>query len=389
MKRIIVSLLLCVSLLLSCFSLFACDTDEIPEIPNGGAGSNTTPDGGTGGSSGDNGSTGDSGNTGDNGNTGDGDKEPPIFPESLFTSHAEFLPNYTSEDFDNLKAMVADLNTAATEENLTNDELIALDEAIGAELVRLSNSRSLYEIAYYADTTNDVAFERYNNCDGYYTEFWTLYEALYAPMAESRYREVFFEGMTDEEIAATVASAVTDPALVELTNRKNGYENTFDNFTDRELMGDTFDALYKNYVDVSNEIAAMYGYENYLDFAYAEVFSRDFTPQNVLDYVNGLNENLMPLTTAAYNEAIAIVNAMSYEEFYGAFDDYGNTQLLDAPFMEGSSLALLDGFYRSLGEEIYGIYQSLWDNGYYYIASDENAMQTAFLGHMAANAMTA
>ena len=350
MKRIIVSLLLCVSLLLSCFSLFACDTDEIPEIPNGGAGDHTTADNGT----------------------GDGDKDAPIFPDSLFTSHADFLPNYTSDDFENLKALVAEMNTAATEENLTNEELVALDEEIGNELVRLANSLSLYEIAYYADTTNDVAFERYNNCDNYYTEFWTLYEALYAPMAESCYREVFFEDMTDEEIADMVASAVTDPALVELTNRKNEYENTFDNFTDRELMGDTFDALYKNYVDVSNEIAAMYGYENYLDFAYAEVFSRDFTPQNVLDYVNGLNENMVSIAETAFDEIVNIISNIGYYEYFACFD------LLDAPFMETSSLALLDGFYRSLGDEIYGIYQSLMSDGYYYIASDENAMQTAF-----------
>lgn len=370
MKRILVSLLLCVSLILSCFSLFACDTDEIPELPNGGSGDHTTADNGTG----DNGNTDDNGNTGDGEHTGDADEDAPIFPDSLFTSHTEFLPNYTAEDFESLKAMVADLNTAATEENLTNEELVALDDAIGAELVRLANSLSLYQIAYYADTTNDVAFERYNNCDGYYTEFWTLYEALYAPMAESSYREVFFEDMTDEEIADAVANAVTDPALVELTNRKNEFENTFDNLTDEQIDGVGFDynTFYKNYIAVSNEIAAMYGYENYLDFAYAEVFSRDFTYQNVLDYVNGLNENLMPLMTAAFDEVISIKNAMTSEEYYETF------ALLDASFLEPSSRLLLDGFYRSLGDEIYGIYRSLWDNGYYYIASDKNAMQTAF-----------
>ncbi|MDD6981431.1 MAG: hypothetical protein PUJ21_06805 [Clostridia bacterium] len=364
MKRILVSLLLCVSLILSCFSLFACDTDEIPELPNGGAGDHTTADNGTG----------DNGNTGDGENTGDADEDAPIFPDSLFTSQADFLPNYTSDDFENLKAMVAEMNTAATEENLTNEELVALDDEIGAELVRLANSLSLYQIAYYADTTNDVAFERYNNCDGYYTEFWTLYEALYAPMAVSCYREVFFEDMTDEEIADMVANAVTDPALVELTNRKNEYENTFDNLTDDQIDGVGFDynTFYKNYIEVSNEIAAMYGYDNYLDFAYAEVFSRDFTYESVLNYVNGLNDNLMPLTTAAYNELTALMKTISEEDYYGTFG------ILDASFSEPSSRVILDGFYRSLGDEIYGIYQSLWENGYYYIASDKNAMQTAF-----------
>lgn len=44
--------------------------------------------------------------------------------------------------------------------------------------------------------------------------------------------------------------------------------------------------------------------------------------------------------------------------------------------------ALLDGFYRSMGDEIYSVYKQFFKNGYYFIARGENAYEGAFTGYL-------
>ena len=96
--------------------------------------------------------------------------------------------------------------------------------------------------------------------------------------------KVFAEeyGWTPESIAARLEEAgqSSDPEMVALKRRANEIEVAFrvleDPGTAKEVPG-----LYEELIEIQNKMATRRGYQNYADYAYANVYGRDYTPADV------------------------------------------------------------------------------------------------------------
>ncbi len=251
-----------------------------------------------------------------------------------------------------------------------------LSVLVSTELYKLIDALYIAEIYYYSDMSDELNKNGYSDLYGKYSNAINEFKKLYPLFAESKYKTIFFgEDATDEEIQEIVSKAVSSDELVELNSKVLALQTRYNDFTDEQIQGTDFDDLYTELVGDLNATGKIYGFDNYLQYSYEREYSRDFTPSDTLQYTALISNGVMDAAQSSLNNC------------YTAMDSLTETRLdqldaiLDAPFTSASSQALLDGFYQSLGDEIYGIYKHVLSNGYYFIAQSENAYDGAFTNY--------
>ena len=166
---------------------------------------------------------------------------------------------------------------------------------------------------YYCDNKNKELEQIYNDMSDYYTALVAKYYELSQPWYDSMFREFFFYGATEEEINAFLfdSNALANSEYTELKNRNDAIELEF--FNDRSRLPE----LYEEFVANNNRIAEILGYDNYLEYAYADVYDRDYTYQDVAAFAEYVKEYIVPV----YNKLYSAWNMLN---LYGSdvLDDY-------------------------------------------------------------------
>ncbi len=166
---------------------------------------------------------------------------------------------------------------------------------------------------YYCDNKNKELEQIYNDMSDYYTGLVAKYYELSQPWYDSMFREFFFYGATEEEINAFLfdSNALANSEYTELKNRNDAIELEF--FNDRSRLPE----LYEEFVANNNRIAEILGYDNYLEYAYADVYDRDYTYEDVAAFAEYVKEYIVPV----YNK---LYSAWSMLKLYGSdvLDDY-------------------------------------------------------------------
>lgn len=163
-----------------------------------------------------------------------------------------------------------------------------------------------YSIAmtlYYCEHTNKELEERYNNMQTYYTDLVAKFYSLSQPWYDSMFRDFFFEGATEEEIKAFLfdSNAYANEEYTSLKNRNDEIELEF-NALSNAAVSPTVPTLYAEFVENNTRIAEILGYDNYLEYAYENVYDRDYTYQDAALFVKYVKEYLVPVYNTVYNK---------------------------------------------------------------------------------------
>ncbi len=79
-------------------------------------------------------------------------------------------------------------------------------------------------------------------------------------------------------------------------------EEYFTGFADiLDQRNQALGALYLELVDVRTQLAQSYGYDNYADYAYEEIYDRDYTPEELEEYRQQVIEYMVPLEHDLYD----------------------------------------------------------------------------------------
>ena len=195
---------------------------------------------------------------------------------------------------------------AYAEEGELADAFAAVD-AIHTEyydmIIEAGAQRQLAEIMYYCDMKDEDLEETYSYMLDYYSNLVSQFYSLSQPFYDSCYREFYYYGMTEEEINAFLfdSNAVSNPRYTELKERNNAIEVELLALPEAQrLGGDTVPTLYAEFAKNNNEMAQIMGYENYLEYAYENVYSRDYTYQDVAQVTKYVKNNIAGLFNDTY-----------------------------------------------------------------------------------------
>ena len=221
-------------------------------------------------------------------------------------------------------------------------ELLAAYDALVSEISELETLYVLCQNAYYRDVSNSWYREEsewmYECVNTIYDEFLQTVsrilnsdygELLLAREGEELSWYAEYEAMTQEELDLAMReqqlTADYDQAL--FLEEENRYERIGEIFV--ELVG------------VRTETAAEYGYDNYADYAYELIYSRDYTTRDAAYLYSYVKEYVVPV----YLELIQCFDSSVFDAL-DSFSYGGEEELLDRlePCMERISEELSEAY---------------------------------------------
>lgn len=215
---------------------------------------------------------------------------------------------YTRPDVQAYEELV-DRCLEAADSSRDVEEVLELVRTLDAMFSSYVTNLKLANLRHDMDVTDKYWLEEYNFC----TENSTVIEAgfddvLYA-LADSPLKdaleedELFGEGFFDDYMG----ESIWDDTFTALSQRENTLMTQYNDLiaqagdmdptSDRyyELYGDDITEIYIQLVDVRQDIAAYLGYDNYLEYAYAEVYYRDYTPAQAQELIDDIRRELPDL----------------------------------------------------------------------------------------------
>ncbi len=282
---------------------------------------------------------------------------------------------YSEKNYNDIMKNIGKLTELVEKQESSDLACQILCLLVSSGLYKLIDAVNIANLYYYTDTQNQFNQEGYSDLYDKYTVAMNEFKKLYGLFADSRYKSIFYGDISDEEIAELVKKAVSSDELVSLNNKVVELQTKYDGFTNEQILGPDFDGLYKELVVTENAIGKEYGYENFINYTYEMEYGRDFTPSDTLNFIELLSNGMVSAAESAYENSFEATSALSderIEELEGILSD---------SFTSEKSQAVLDGFYKSLGDDIYSIYRYVMKKGYYYIAYGENAYDGAFTNY--------
>lgn len=185
-------------------------------------------------------------------------------------------------------------------------DLDALEDAI-LEFFAVYNdyytSYALADIRYCCDTSDIYWTEEYNYCMETASEVDAGLDQLYYTLADSVFREDleteeffgegFFDDYEGESLWDDTFTGLMEDETALLTQY---YELSAGLYgTDHAQVQMDLCELYVELIGLRQEIAAYAGYEDYAHFAYDFYYARDYTPEQETEYLEQVQQELVPL----------------------------------------------------------------------------------------------
>lgn len=283
---------------------------------------------------------------------------------------------YSEKTYQDTQKNLANLKALVEKEEASELSCQVLSMLVSVQLYKLIDALEVATLYYYSDMTDEANKNGYADLYDKYSGTINEFKKLYKLFAESKYKTVFFgEDATDEEIQELVSKAVSSDELVALNGKVVTLQTQYNDFTDEQIFGSDYDELYTELVQTLNGVGKIYGFDNYLDYSYAYEYSRDYTPADTLRYFSLLSDGVVEAAEKSSDNLYSASNSINNQRM-NELDG-----ILEDSFTSPTAQAVLDGFYRSLGDDIYKIYKHLINDGYYYIAKSENAYAGAFTNY--------
>lgn len=176
--------------------------------------------------------------------------------------------------------------------------------------------------------------EAYSDITEYYYDIIAKYYGLFQLIYDSSvYKDYFYKDWTQEDIEEVLQLAASYDAenRTEAEKITEEYEEWYQ--TTKGLSAKTSEenryalfSLYNRLVIANNNIAINAGYDNYMDYAYANVYDRDYKPEDVVNMRDYVREYIGPIAADTAKNYISWARSgslSSSEQWY--YDTYSES----------------------------------------------------------------
>ena len=236
-----------------------------------------------------------------------------------------------------------------------------------------------YAYVFYCVKQSSENVDAFLAVSDFRTEVISDFYSIYGLVYETAFREYFYDkvegGWTDEDIeeALELSKSYGDPEYAKINNRLSEIE-----VRSQEISASSSEipVLYEEFVTLKNQLAALAGYDNYLDYAYASEYGRDYTPDEAAVMRNFVKTHLVEVYKKAQSgnltakaPAAGSLAATYYAALksYSIFDNATATNLVKDYFKVMNSTAgekEIDFYYHA---------NELFKNGNYFKGSYSGA----------------
>ncbi len=320
--------------------------------------------------------------------------------ESLDTLRKEMVYSFDPiEDKNRINAQWAELSQVLKDTDAYNEELhgFVKDSDLYNEnksfehdyydvfCNNLQEVTEQYQYAYidYCVKQDSNSSSIYTAMDSLRSDMITRYYSLFRSIYETKYREYFFseeDGWTEEDIQTALDYSDTygGGELAELDKQATAIETEFDKLDSNTIYDDTGKAvseLMGRYVKIQNRIAELHGYANYMEYAYSEVYERDYTTEQT----NAIHEYIKTYFGRSHYNALS--KAATWYEGSARQDSYisaisGSESIFDSLLAADSVKSYFEQMTYNKGSKPINYFQTasdLFKNGNYFRGKYEGA----------------
>ncbi len=176
----------------------------------------------------------------------------------------------------------------------------------------ISTQGNLAYLMSCSDNKNKELSDNYKFASKLQGDAYEIYVNLCVEIyeSESPYKEEFFKDWTTADIQSILQYSGEINALRESNDEILVEYRELD---DADLKNDTPD-LYKRLVKNNNAIAAHYDYDTYYEYAYPNVYSRDYSTENIKNMRKYVGKYLAPLADDLINKYFAAREKLNAQE---------------------------------------------------------------------------
>lgn len=276
----------------------------------------------------------------------------PRYYRSVWRGDVDFSDlEYEHYDLENLERYTDPIYDLAEKGGSTKDFEEAYYDLLN-ELMHLSTLKAIIDYqAYRSASDTEVQDESLYMSELFYDAYDEYQEALHV-LAGSRYQKVMRDLFSRDRIAhyekyGASSDEERENYLKEERLKQDYRAIMAENQPDLDEAAEVFVEL----VELRNEIAREAGYDSYADYAYQNVYSRNYTPEDIESVWKGVKRYFVPLMQ---EYAYDILNDNT-QQIYEADLDCSPEHILDT----------MDQVLPQLSEEVYYAFEYMLDHGLY------------------------
>lgn len=203
------------------------------------------------------------------------------------------------------------------------------------------------------------------------------YYKNYTPMTEEQLAFAAKEAALESEYQTAAANLPT----MEVDGVAYDEDSIYYAYASGEVDYDTYDTvatqlareknallgeIYLRMVELRQTEAKSYGYDNYAEYAYAEIYTRDYTPEEVRPFHEAVKKYIAPLYSQVYTLFRSYVMAGAYEELNAV--DYSGDVALD----------MIEPYLAEMSDELLEAFTFMREGGYYDSEASETKATAGF-----------
>jgi hypothetical protein len=242
-----------------------------------------------------------------------------------------------------------------------------------------------YAYVFYCVKQSSENVDAFLAVDEFRTDMITKFYSIYGLVYDTALREYFYDknegGWTDEDIeqALTMSDSYGGDEFAAINNRIHEIEVEHEEIRNQDTDAKVL-TLYEEFVSLNNQIAQLAGYDNYPEYAYANIYDREYSPEDVATMRGYIKKHLKAVYTSILNGYMASANAGGV--LNGTIESkYYNALTEDSIFTSGLTSDIVKGYLEVMQSSTAGSQEidffhhanELFKNGNYYTGTYEGA----------------
>ena len=177
-----------------------------------------------------------------------------------------------------------------------------------------SDLYSMAQVIYYFDTSDTDSYNELLNASEAYQKAYTAFSsAMQYALSNDYYYNDFAEAIgkdaADSYLEINDGDESPSDYNIQINKLNNEYHSLINNNGTESEIAD----VYLKIVNLNNSYAKSMGYNNYMEMAY-EMYGRDYTIDDALNFCQSINENLSELYSCAYDDMSGKSNYKQYRK---------------------------------------------------------------------------
>ena len=219
-----------------------------------------------------------------------------------------FETGYTEELKADVQKLIDDVNAFLKANNGPYEELdkliLELEETMGL----MDQAVNRTQLEFYMEPSKQ---DTYTEASAFQSDIYAKYRKICLKTYDSKYRDQAFEGWDEDELNDFISEcrALDDPKYVKLQNRADEIIAEARQMAQSDSRVGT---LLVELADINNQMAKYHGYDNYYEYAFSNVFGRQYDIKKIEYFSDYIDQYVLPLYQSISESAEKLASSTSY-----------------------------------------------------------------------------